>query len=80
MENKSVICTKGVGGSHGHWLPDCTKGGGIDYSNFSTSPDMKIGSTYDIEGRNGHPGRRQAMASSLYNPERVYGDYLLSEK
>lgn len=59
---------KGVGGSHGHWLPNCNADKNmIKYDNFSTNPADEIGGKYDIEGRNGIGGRKQAMASSLYN-------------
>jgi len=70
---------KGVGGSHTHFLPDCTKPTNmIDYSNFSTSPDMQIGGLYDIEGRNDVGGRNKALASSMYNYERPYGADLVN--
>ena len=70
---------KGVGGSHTHFLPDCTKPTNmIDYSNFSTSPDMQIGGLYDIEGRNDVGGRNKALASSIYNYEHPYGADLVN--
>ena len=59
---------KGVGGQHGHFLPDCTKPTGqIDYSNFTTSPDVLIGDSYDNDGRGDIPGRKVQMARSLYS-------------
>ena len=59
---------RGTGGSHTHWLPDCEKPKDlINYSNFSTSPDMNIGNVYDIEGRNDIGGRNKAINSSKYN-------------
>ena len=70
---------KGVGGSHTHWLPDCTKPTNlIDYSNFTTSPDAPIGGLYDIEGRNGIGGRKKALASSMYNQNYQYGASLVN--
>lgn len=67
---------KGTGGSHGAWLPDCSKPTNfIDYSNFTTD---KGGGKYDIEGRNGIGGRKKAMVSSLYNSEHQYGANLVN--
>ena len=67
---------KGTGGSHGHWLPDCTKPGGyIDYSNFYTENG---GGKYDIEGRCDLPGRNQMLARSMYNKEYQYGAQLVN--
>lgn len=67
---------KGVGGSHGHSLPDCTKPTNFfDYSNFST---INAGGKYDIEGRNGVGGRARAMAMSMYNQEYQYGANLVN--
>lgn len=64
------------GGGHTHWLPSCDGGipsNKINYSNFSTSPDEKIGGLYDIEGRDGHPGRKEQMTRSIYNYTNQYG-------
>lgn len=73
------VMGKGVGGSHTHWLPDCTKPTNmIDYSNFSTDPTMQIGGLYDIEGRNGIGGRKRAFASELYNYENQYSANLIN--
>lgn len=70
---------KGVGGSHTHFLPDCTKPTGmIDYSNFSTSPEDQIGGLYDIEGRGDIPGRKTQMARSMYNYTAPYGAKLVN--
>lgn len=71
---------KGAGhGGHSHWLPDCTKPTNmIDYSNFATSPEDKIGGEYDIDGRAGIPGRKTQMARSLYNHLESYGANLIN--
>lgn len=68
---------KGTGhGGHTAYLPDCTKPTNfIDYSNFDTANG---GGLYDIEGRNGHSGRRKAMASSMYNQNYQYGANLVN--
>lgn len=67
---------KGTGGSHTHWLPDCTKPRDfIDYSNFDT---VNGGGLYDIEGRNGVGGRKKALVSSLYNENFQYGAKLVN--
>ena len=69
---------KGVGGSHGHWLPDCNQSKNlIKYDNFTTSPDVEIGGLYDIKGRNGVGGREWALATSLYNHEAPYSQNLI---
>lgn len=67
---------KGTGGGHSHWLPTCDGGvpsNRINYSNFSTSPEDKIGGLYDIEGRGDIPGRKTQMARSIYNYRESYG-------
>lgn len=62
-------------GGHTAFLPDCTKNKSeINYSNFDT---FEGGGLYDIEGRNGHNGRKQAIASSLYNRDHQYGAMLV---
>ena len=67
---------KGTGGSHTHWLPNCQGPKGLfDYSNFNT---MTAGGLYDIEGRAGHPGRKQMIVRSLYNAEMPYGTALVN--
>lgn len=69
---------KGVGGSHGHWLPNCNADTHmIKYDNFSTNPADNIGGEYDIEGRNGIGGRKAALASSLYNYLEPYSPNLI---
>lgn len=70
---------KGSGhGGHTHYLPDCSKPTTtIDYRNFDTSPESNIGGLYDIEGRNGLPGRREALARSMYNNQYQYGSQLV---
>lgn len=71
---------KGSGsGGHTAFLPDCTKPTGmIDYTNFDTSPDMKIGGIYDRKGRNDVGGREKAIASSMYNYLQPYGADLVN--
>lgn len=71
---------KGTGsGGHTHWLPSCDKPSNmINYSNFDTSPDMKIGGIYDREGRNDVGGREKAMASSKYTYQSQYGANLVN--
>lgn len=71
---------KGSGSQgHLHYLPDCTKPTGmIDYSNFDTNPKDQIGGLYDIEGRDGLPGRKEALARSMYNYEQPYGAALVN--
>ena len=67
---------KGTGGSHTHWLPDCTKPTNmIDYSNFNT---FDGGGEYDIKGRNGIGGRERALTQSIYNQENQYGAELVN--
>lgn len=68
---------KGTGhGGHTAYLPDCTKPTGlIDYSNFDT---LNGGGSYDINGREGHPGRLQSMARSMYNANNQYGAMLVN--
>lgn len=59
-------------GGHTHWLPDTSKTSTtINYSNFDTE---KGGNVYDIESR------KNAIASSLYNPERQYGLHLIDSE
>ena len=70
------VQAKGVGGAHTHWLPNCNgeaASNQINYSNFSTSPEEKIGGLYDIEGRGDIPGRKAQMTRSIYNYENQYG-------
>ena len=67
---------KGVGGSHTHWLPDCSKPSSmIDYSNFDTTNG---GGSYDIEGRNGIGGRNYLKTISMYNENYQYGSHLVN--
>lgn len=75
-ENKNG---KGTGhGGHTHWLPDTSKTSTtIDYSNFDTENG---GNVYDIEGRNNIGGRKNAIASSLYNKEHQYGSHLIDSE
>lgn len=71
---------KGTGGGHGHWLPNCQGDTNrIDYKNFTTDPSLKdkIGGYYDYYGRNGVGGRKDALASQLYNYENQYGPTLV---
>ena len=68
---------KGVGGSHTHWLPDCSKPSSmIDYSNFDTH--SYAGGSYDIEGRNGIGGRNYLKTISMYNENYQYGSHLVN--
>lgn len=73
--------TNGKGTNHGghtHWLPDTSKTSTtIDYSNFDTENG---GNVYDIEGRNNIGGRKNAIASSLYNQEHQYGLHLIDSE
>ena len=74
---------KGRGsGSGGHtaWTPKCdgTVSNAINYSNFDTNPEDKIGNLYDTEGRNDIPGRNGQMARSLYNYRQPYGANLVN--
>lgn len=63
-------------GGHTFTLPDCTKPTSlIDYSNFDT---QNGGGLYDIEGREGHPGRKQMMVRSLYSADNQYGAMLVN--
>lgn len=57
---------KGTGsGGHTAFLPDCTKPKNyFNYSNFDTKNG---GGSYDINGREGHPGRFEQMNRSLYS-------------
>lgn len=68
---------KGSGhGGHTATLPNCNAPKNLfDYSNFDT---QNGGGQYDIEGREGHPGRLQSMARSLYNAENQYGAALVN--
>lgn len=70
---------KGTGhGGHTHWLPDTSKASTtINYSNFDTENG---GNIYDIEGRNNVGGRKNAIASSLYNQEHQYGLHLIDSE
>ena len=76
--------SKGKGSGHGghtDWLPSCSDENTknmIDYRNFDTSPDSKIGDCYDINGRNGIGGRLAAMTKSLYNYQNPYGAHLIN--
>lgn len=66
-------------GGHTSYLPNCQADKNLfDYSNFDTSPESNIGGSFDINGREGHPGRKQAMARSLYNHLAPYGAALVS--
>ena len=69
---------KGVGGSHGFSLPDCSKPKNmIDYSNFSME---NAGGQYDLEGREGRSGYNRSMVRSLYNKDYQYGANLVKTK
>lgn len=58
---------KGVGGSHSHWLPNCSGTiGVINYSNFITSVDAGAGNDCDNAARN------RSLARSLYNDTNRY--------
>lgn len=59
---------KGTGSAgHSHYLPNCNGSiGGINYSNFDTSPNSGAGNGTDNEARN------KAMTRSLYNFETQY--------
>lgn len=58
---------KGVGGSHSHWLPNCSGTiGVINYSNFKTSVNDSPGCDCDVAMRN------KSIARSLYSANNEY--------
>lgn len=58
---------KGVGGTHSHWLPNCSgEIGHIRYTNFIT--DVASGAGNDCD----NAARKKAIARSLYNYKEYY--------
>jgi hypothetical protein len=70
---------KGVGGSHGHYIPDPNRPHIPDYTTFNTHAEA--GGQYDIMGYAGKPGGRDYLSRiSMYSKQNEYGPHLVDTR